>query len=459
MHVRFAYGTDSLLLDIPDGWVGNRVLRMRKAEASPDVHAAISAAFASPVADGTAEQALGRGAGLCIAVEAGLRPEPLEPVVAALLGWLDEHLKPDWGRSSLLLTHPLADWLAAMSRGPWVERAAAGRLRVLRHRGIVPRPAATDAASSASSGSPAPSGPSATASPAVEVGAIASGAFPLQLNETWVRAERRLLVSLVEPEALWGFSGGRAAILPGLADGDSRRRFLGGPRALGHPASRPGELRDNPFHRLALEGMAAAPPHWALHFTAGADGRPTAFFAGDPVQSHLAAVNEYKRALQPELASPMDIVMTAAGGTPLDSTLAGAVFSLAWASTLMRPGGTIVIFASCDKGIGPAAFEHLLRASKNPPGFQRILASGDMRIPYLWLANMLYQVLATHEVLFYTEGIAHDDLWALGLTPVPDAIEAVSLAMESHGQECKIAVAPEGCRTLARLAPPTVYNT
>jgi nickel-dependent lactate racemase len=239
-------------------------------------------------------------------------------------------------------------------------------------------------------------------------------------------------------------------VLPGLAGVECKRDFLGDGQRLAHAAALPGVLRDNPFHLLALEALQKAPPQFAVHFTANRDDAPAALFAGECIQSHLAAVNDYRTRMEVVLPQLMDVVVTGCGGWPQDSTLADAVRSMVSASRILRPEGTLIVVAACDRGIGPPAFEKVLRLAQSPRDYFQLAAREDFSNPYVWLTHQYYKVLAHHEVIFCTPGIEADDLWKFGLTPAPELADAIHVAMENYGQDCRIAAIPEGWRTTVR---------
>jgi len=434
MHVKFPYGQTTRLVDIPDGWVGNRVLRAARAEPFDDLDAGLEASLQAPIVSAPLSELIPPKTDLCLAVDGMPSQGAASEFTAVVLRALQAHARIPSDRVEVLMTRPLEGF---RNEVPWpcykdLESLGARRVEV----------------AGAGESGPYPS-----------AGTLRNG-IPLHLHPGWVNARFRVSLSVVEPMLLWGYSGGRTVVLPGLADSQTRQICLGDAIRLADPAAVPGVLRDNPYHHMSLEAFQAAPPNFTIHLLLNREERPVAFLSGDPIQSHLAAVDLHRERFEPPLSERMDIVLSGAGGSPHDDTIASTIRSLVSAAQILKSDGTIVLYAKCAEGIGPAAFEDLLRqAEGGPAGFLQHVAPDNASHPYLPLACMLHQVLSEHEVMIHADGVSEEDLWAFGFTPVPDPMEAISLAMETHGQECKIAVIPDGWQTLGRLCSEEAVET
>lgn len=424
MNVRIAFGRDTILVDIPDGWIGNRVLRLPRLNPLCDLSAALDTCFQNPICAPPPADVFRADCDLCIAVDETARARPLLALIPPLLHWLENHLSLSRERITLLLTDPASEWSVSDGEPSLQSLIDLPGCRIETHR----------------------RDESAECPPA----AMLSPGLPLALNKTWSESPQRMALGLVEPRLLWGYSGGRTLVLPGLAGAETTRAFLSDFTRLSHPASVPGVLRDNPFHLLALEALRQVPPQFALYFLVNREDEPVALFGGEGMQSHLAAVNEYRDRMEVVLPRLMDVVVTGCGGWPQDSTLADSVRSMVSASRILRPEGTLIVAAACERGIGPPAFEKLLRLAQSPREYFRLSESRDLANPWAWLAHQFYAILSRHEVIFCTQGIEPDDLWNFGLTPAPELAEAIHVAMETYGQDCRIAAIPEGWRTTVR---------
>ncbi len=426
MHVKIGYGTNSILVDIPDGWVGNRVLRIPRVEPVTDLSGWFEAGLTEcpPAVD--LDKALATtGSQACIAVDPSSGLPALLPVLQGFLHWIETRhaFTPD--RIQILLAGLQGDW--AYPAG--FEDLFAQQLPGIRTRQC---------------------GPDTPASEFVHLGELDTD-LPLSIHRAWTESDARVLISPVSPSPLWGYSGGAPALVSGLAGPDTRTAFLNHPERLNHPAARPGEVDSNPYQALALKALGKASPHLAIHLTLNRENQVAGIFCGDCAQSHAEAIADHHTRLEPSLNEPVDILLTGGGGDPYDRTLAGTIRSMMSATRLLKPDGTLVILGACEDGLGPEPFVEALRETLQSDDWLEKVGRGELKSDSLWLAHQFHQVLSGREVLFFSEHLPEDDLWEIGLTPAPSAMDAISLAMESHGQECRIAVIPEGWPTLVRL--------
>ena len=120
------------------------------------------------------------------------------------------------------------------------------------------------------------------------IGNLSDGA-PLWGNRHYLEAECRILTGFIEPHFFAGFSGGRKAILPGIA-GEESIRANHQALFINHPKATFGELEGNPVHQQMLEAAKMAGVDFIVNVATG-DHRITGVFAGDLEEAHKAGVD------------------------------------------------------------------------------------------------------------------------------------------------------------------------
>jgi len=159
----------------------------------------------------------------------------------------------------------------------------------------------------------------------------------------------------------------------------------------------------------------------------------------------MTAITRVRDKKRTQLKEPMDIVITSGGGAPADSTLWRVLDSISAALPVLKEDGTIIVSAKMEDGYGPAPLEQILMACRTPAGFEKRFSSGTNFVPGQWIVQRLYDILGAHEVICHTGDTLDDDaLWEAGLTPAHDIQEAVEVAMQGHGQRCKICALLDG---------------
>jgi lactate racemase len=276
----------------------------------------------------------------------------------------------------------------------------------------------------------------------VQVGTL-EGGIPLHIDARYARAELKLLTGLIEPHMWAGYSGGRKSIVPGIS-GLETVRWVHGPAMVDHPHTRPGRIEGNPFHRLALEGMALAGADFLVNVTVGRDLAPTGVFAGCPLRAHARGCAFLARHATRVLPEPLDFVLTTNGGAPLDCNLYQAAKGITGAADVVRPGGTILVAAACPDGPGSPAYRRVLAAVDEPRAFLARLHRGELFMPDQWCAQEAMRVALDRRVWIHSTGVGPDEVARLGLRWVGDIEAAVADLLEEYGLAARWAVVPDG---------------
>ena len=156
-----------------------------------------------------------------------------------------------------------------------------------------------------------------------------------------------------------GYGGGRKALVPGLASRDTiTRNHLRALRRDGtrHPGARAGRLAGNPVHRDMAEGAALIGPHLGVTSILTADGGIEAIFVGHWRRAHEAATR-YLGRRRTVRATPRDLIVASAGGGPREINLIQAHKATEACIRALRPGGTLILVASCREGTGSTDFD------------------------------------------------------------------------------------------------------
>src|SRR5262245_19156933 len=130
-----------------------------------------------------------------------------------------------------------------------------------------------------------------------------------------------------------------------------------------------------------------------------------------------------EREVRVDLDTAADVVITSAGGYPLDQTFYQSIKGLTGALNVVRRGGTIILAAALTEGIGSDDFQQLLRGARSNDDFMaRITAPGFFRIDQ-WMVQHLCQVLRKAEVVVLTDGLAPERVRGLLVTPAASVEE------------------------------------
>jgi len=416
MNIKLAYGTELVPIDVPDNWINGRCYRPHPMTGCADARAELMAMLSGMPVEQQLEQVAQGKSNCAIAVDSD-NPALFTELLPALIEIIEDASSIHAKDITLVLSNRMSNPLRGSELGALLHSDLISRHRVELHD---------------------PGNPDAW----ITVGE-SSRKVPITVNRTYHNAELKIILGGVRPDLILGFTGGRAVIMPGLA-GKPTLKAMFSPKFVGDRNARFGNFRDNPFHMTGVESVNAVGCDLAISAMMTPNGEICRVFAGHFGASHLQAMTGLRDAMSVRVKEPMDIVVTSAGGSPSDNTLASVVTTICSVQPVLKPGGTIVIAAALEHGLGPEPFARLVANHQSIPAILERLAGANSLMPAEYLAQKFYSVLKEHEVILFNKTMPEADIWKTGLTPSRDMNEAVLGAMESHGQRCKIVALPEG---------------
>jgi nickel-dependent lactate racemase len=421
MQVRLDYGRAGLEVTLPDD-VDVSILEPSKGVPLADPQGAVEQALAAPIgAEPLAELARSRRDAVVV-ISDKTRPVPYGVVLPPLLRTLEAAGIPR-ERIELLVATGLhrpntRDELAAMTSAEIVAR--------YRIRNHVAR----------------------EQSEHVHLGRTERGT-EIWIDRGYVEADLKVITGLIEPHLMAGFSGGRKAVAPGCA-GVETMRSLHGAAMLESPLG-PGRIDGNPFHDELVGIARRVGVDFLCDVAINRDRRLTGVFAGDLEEAHAAGVRLVERHVRADLDRPADIVITSAGGFPLDDTYYQAIKGPVAALNVVRRGGTIILAAAITEGIGSAEFQRLLAETKRPDDFIARITTGGLFSIDQWMLQHLCQVLRKAEIILVSGGLASDATHGLLVSTAPTVEAALAHCREKYGTRPHIAVMPQGPYVLATV--------
>jgi Uncharacterized conserved protein len=420
MQIKLAFGKTGLVMELPGGFE-YQVLEARSATPVEDPLAAVEQALDAPAGrPPLAEFAAGKHTA-AISVCDITRPAPNRTVLPPLLRRLHQAGIPKSGVTILIATG-----LHRPATESEIQEIVGGEIaveyRIVNHN-------------------------ARELSEHRYLGRTRSGT-EVYIDERFVAADLHITLGFIEPHLMLGFSGGRKLIAPGLAAQETIK-ILHSPKFMRDRRSVEGSIDDNPLHEELLEIAAMARHDFMVDVALSRDRRIAGVFAGEPVAAHRRGVEFVSRTLLEKLKQPVDGVITTAAGYPLDLTFYQAIKGITAASHIVRPGGAILLVASCDEGAGANEFRTMLKESPPAPQFLEQILHAPVTVDQ-WQLEKLALVAVEKELFFYVPGLPqeyHGNLWGRAF---PSASEAVEAFLRRLGPGARVAVIPEGPYVLAK---------
>jgi len=282
-----------------------------------------------------------------------------------------------------------------------------------------------------------------------EAGKIASGRT-IYMNRDYVEADKRVVVGIVEPHFMAGFSGGYKAVCPGIVSIDDIL-FLHRAELIGHPRSTWGIVEGNPTQALLSECGSLLPVDFCVNVTVNRDQQITRVFAGDVHSAYVQACEFSRRTTFQSVSHPFDIVVTTGGGYPLDQNLYQAVKGMSAGRQIVAKDGLIVCAAECRDGFPDHGnFRKLLFEHDSAHTLLKTILSPGFSMLDQWEAQVLAMICSHARLALYST-LDPEEVRRAHVEPISDISERVRLELEGLGGEARVAVIPEGPYTIPNL--------
>jgi len=270
--------------------------------------------------------------------------------------------------------------------------------------------------------------------------------IPIEIDRRYCDADFKITVGFIEPHLMAGFSGGRKLIAPGCASIDTIKG-LHSPMFIEDAHVCEGSIEDNPLHHHLLEIADIAGHDFTLNVALNPARKITGVFAGDPRQAYKTGIDFVRHSVTSKISNPAHIVVTTAGGYPLDQTYYQAIKGLTAALPVVAEGGMIILAAKCSEGLGSQEFSSLATRFGSVGEFMEWIQSHPVTIDQ-WQLEECAKVMRKAEVVLVSEGIPKKEKEKLFVKSAESVEDALAYGIERLGASTSIAVVPNGPYTL-----------
>jgi nickel-dependent lactate racemase len=271
---------------------------------------------------------------------------------------------------------------------------------------------------------------------------------PIWIDRRYLEADVKILTGVIEPHSIAGFSGGRKAICPGIATGETVASCYSS-QQLAHEGVRPGCIDDNPVHAEQMKVARKAGCDFIVNVLLNKDRKIAKIVGGHLNQAFLRGVDLARKLQTDTVEKQVDIVVTSGGGSPFDKTWCQTIRGIVGALDILKPGGTIIIASACNEGVGSKEIEEIVDKFASIDDFTKATTEEDQSFAEQWQLEELAKALQKGKVKVVTGGVPAEVLQKFFVVPCATVEEAVAEALAEYGANATIAVIPEGPSVLA----------
>jgi nickel-dependent lactate racemase len=285
---------------------------------------------------------------------------------------------------------------------------------------------------------------------------LTSGGIPAVVSKVASEADLLIATGVVEPHLYAGYSGGRKTVAIG-AGGERTIELTHGPQMLDQPGTRLGRIEGNPFHQAIAEIARRAGLRFILNVVLDSAGSVVTVGAGEPEATFERLVEKARSFCEVVVSQQYDVVIGGVG-YPKDVNLYQASRAPTYLFFAPRPlvkkGGTIIIPARCQEGIGQGLgerrFHELMRSARDPEEIVETARregypAGGQR------AFVVAKVLQECEVVIVGSeqpGLVEE----AKMLPVADMNEAFQFVERKHGRDAEVLVVPDALHVVPVVA-------
>ena len=417
MRIPMRYGRKGLNIDLPDDTEVD-IIKKRVMPVIEDPGLAIETALSTPVASLPLEDEAGKCKDACMLICDNTRPVPNSIILPVLI---EKLIEAGLGPSSITVL--VATGLHRPNEGDEL-RELVGSDWVLKNVNVVNHFALND-------------------DDHIYLGTTSKG-MPVKIDRRFVNAGLRIVIGLIEPHFMAGYSGGRKVIIPGIAHHDTIRA-LHSARMLMIDGVENCEIQKNPMHAEQMEAIKMIGRCLAINTVIDEHRNISFINFGGIEESHIDAVLYAKPFFEIPVSRRYRTVITSSAGYPLDRNYYQTVKGMVGAIDILEPGGDMFIVSECTEGLGTKDYAESQKRLINL-GIDRFLKETlkkDSASIDEWETVMQIKAMKKGRLHIYSEGLKEEEKMLTGIEVVSSLEGSILKSIKESGDR-HIAVIPEG---------------
>jgi nickel-dependent lactate racemase len=270
----------------------------------------------------------------------------------------------------------------------------------------------------------------------VSIGTTSTG-LDVQVNKRVRDADFVIATGKIDFHYMAGFSGGRKAVLPGIASYATIRNNHCKLRRAGVAF---GALQKNIIAEEMAEAARLFGLGYVLNVVETSDNRTAHVYCGAPECAFAEGVAYFTTQRSVAVTEKVDCVIVSAGGYPHDKTLYASHKSLNSVVRAVDKGGAVVLVAQCCEGVGNEAFMRNMRENS----CDTLLTCNENTIEIGGHRAFVTAQLLTDYKVYVLSDLDPDILEQMHFIPIRSVDECIKHLQREHGEHFRTYVVPEG---------------
>lgn len=266
---------------------------------------------------------------------------------------------------------------------------------------------------------------------------------PLEINKRVIENDALIIIGSVEPHYFAGYTGGRKAIMPGVA---SYRSIEANHKRALDPRAKALNLVDNPVHLDMVDvlNLLNDKPIFSIMSVMDRNHQIYEITSGDINKSFDEAIEKANEVFTCEINKKSDIVISVAT-SPMDINLYQSQKALDNGKLALKENGILILVSACREGVGEEAFYDLLSCSNSPKEVLKTIEK-NYKLGYHKAAKMA-EIMTWAQIWVISE--LEDQLWDnIFIKQFKSVQEAIDKALSLKGEKATLSLLTDGCITV-----------
>ena len=266
---------------------------------------------------------------------------------------------------------------------------------------------------------------------------VSSKGTPIWINRTVAEADLKIGVGNIAPHYFAGYGGGGKIILPGVS---GRETIVKNHIMIRDPNTIQGKLEENIIYTDMREVARKVGLDMKVDVILNMANELAGISAGEVGFEHKRGIKMFNDIYGFRPPRQADITITC--GYPLESNLIQSNKAVMSADLVTKKGGIIILVSACYDGAGHGFYE-TLRERPEPEEVIDWMATGKAQPSGGPVANRVRGILKTKTVAVVTNGVSHDKLEEMEMTPF-STLEAALKEISRSRKTAEVMVLPAG---------------
>ncbi len=260
---------------------------------------------------------------------------------------------------------------------------------------------------------------------------VTSRGTPVEVFREAIDADMLIATGNLEYHYFAGYSGGAKALMPGVC---SKATISANHSMMLDKSAAAGNYDSNPVALDIKESTAMVPIDFLFNVILDDNKNITAAVAGNVLKAHREGIKIYDERYFITAQRKADIVITSPGGSPKDINLYQAQKALDNVKEIVKPGGSVLLIASCMEGCGEDTFEKWMEEANDYPKLREKIKKEFMLGAHK--AVVISRMINDFKVYLYSE-FSKQKTEAMGLGKLENLQKFINIFLQ---KDCDIKV-------------------